>query len=82
MTAWKCFIPTLGSEKLCSKVQEQFGYFTPSEFIEFVYKIFEDKAKIVELKHYLQDGYEEYLLQKVDIFDETIILQDFLTAQG
>lgn len=61
---------TWGEESYAQEVQEQFGYFTPSEFIEFVYKIFEDKAKIVELKHYLQDGYEEYLLQKVDIFDE------------
>ena len=61
---------TWGDESYVQEVQEQFGYFTPSEYKDFIYKILGDKAKIIELKHYLQDGYEEHLLPKVDIFDE------------
>lgn len=61
---------TWGEESYAQEVQEQFGYFTPSEFKAFISETLGDKAKIIELKHYLQDGYEENLLPKIDIFDE------------
>lgn len=62
---------TWGSESYAQEVQEQFGYFTPSEFQGFLSRILGKQAKIIECKHYLQKGYEEHLLPKVEIFDKS-----------
>lgn len=61
---------TWGEKSYIHEVNEQFGYFTPSGFIEFIISLFGDKANIVELKSFLQNGYTIALSQKVEIFDE------------
>lgn len=61
---------TWGEDSYVHEVNEQFGYFTPSEYRNFVMDVLGSDAKIVEFKHFLQDGYEEYLLKKINLFDE------------
>lgn len=61
---------TWGEKSYVHEVNEQFGYFTPGGFKEFIYSVLGSEAKIVEFKHYLQDGYTTALSQKVKIFDE------------
>jgi SAM-dependent methyltransferase len=61
---------TWGEESYPMEVQEQFGYYTPSEYIEMFKKI--GKFKVVECKHYLQDGYEEHLLKRIEYYDENM----------
>lgn len=61
---------TWGEEAYPHEVQEQFGYFTPSEFKKAIEEALGDKARIVAFKHYLQDGYEEFLSPKVKVMDE------------
>ena len=58
---------TWGEKSYIHEVNEQFGYFTPSGFIEFIISLFGDKANIVELKSFLQNGYTIALSQKVEI---------------
>ncbi len=58
---------TWGEESYPLEVQEQFGYYTPSQYIEMLQRI--GNCKIIECKHYLQDGYEEHLLEKIDYYD-------------
>lgn len=61
---------TWGEESYVHEINEQFGYFTPSQFENFIKTHLGDGAKIVKLEHYLQQGYELYLSQKVEFFDE------------
>ena len=61
---------TWGEDSYVHEVNEQFGYFTPSEYRNFVMDVLGSDAKIVEFEHFLQDGYEEYLLKKINLFDE------------
>ncbi len=61
---------TWGEKSYVHEVNEQFGYFTPSGFKEFIASILGDIAKIVEFKHFLQEGYTIALSQKVEFFDE------------
>lgn len=61
---------TWGEEAYPHEVQEQFGYFTPSEFKKVIEEALGDKARIVSFKHYLQNGYEEFLSPKVKVMDE------------
>ncbi|PAF16302.1 SAM-dependent methyltransferase [Terribacillus saccharophilus] len=61
---------TWGEEAYPHEVQEQFGYFTPSEYKKAVEEALGDKARIIACKHYLQDGYEEFLSSKVKVMDE------------
>lgn len=61
---------TWGEESYPMEVQEQFGYYTPSSYIDMFSKI--GNFKVIECKHYLQDGYEEHLLQKVEYYDENM----------
>jgi cyclopropane fatty-acyl-phospholipid synthase-like methyltransferase len=60
---------TWGPDSYAHEVNEQFGYFTPNEYIKFFKENFKDKFKIVECKHFLQEGYEEHLLNKISIYD-------------
>lgn len=60
---------TWGEESYPCEVKEQFGYFTPSEYEEFIHEVLGDTAKIILSEHFLQDGYEEHLLPKIDLMD-------------
>jgi len=61
---------TWGEESYVHEIQEQFGYFTPNEYREFIEKTLGEKANILLFNHYLQEGYAEHLLKKIDIYDE------------
>ena len=60
---------TWGEESYPLEVQEQFGYFTLDEYITFIKENLPN-AKIIESKSYLQKGYEENLLPKINFYDE------------
>ncbi|MDA7026398.1 hypothetical protein PJ311_07175 [Bacillus sp. CLL-7-23] len=60
---------TWGEEAYPHEVQEQFGFFTPSEFRASIEKELGDCANILVFEHYLQEGYEEHLSPKVEITD-------------
>lgn len=60
---------TWGEDSYVHEVNEQFGYFTPSEYRNFVIDVLGLEAEIVGFKHFLQDGYEEHLLKKINLFD-------------
>ncbi|MDA1477945.1 class I SAM-dependent methyltransferase [Bacillus changyiensis] len=60
---------TWGEEAYPHEVQEQFGFFTPSEFRASIEKVLGERANILVFEHYLQEGYEEYLSPKVEITD-------------
>lgn len=64
---------TWGEKSYIHEVNEQFGYFTPSGFREFIVSVLGNQAKIVELKHFLQEGYSIALSQKIEFFDENRI---------
>lgn len=61
---------TWGEESYVHEVQEQFGYFTPSEYRAVVNELFREQGRIVELRHYLQEGYTEALASKVKMMNE------------
>lgn len=61
---------TWGPEAFAHEVQEQFGYFTPSEYKEFIFESLGGDADIICLQHYLQEGYTEHLREKVEYTDE------------
>lgn len=61
---------TWGEKSYVHEVNEQFGYFTPSAFREFIMTILGTRARIVEFKHFLQEGYTIALSQKIEFFDE------------
>ena len=58
---------TWGEESYPMEVQEQFGYYTPSEYVKMLQKV--GDCKIIECNHFLQDGYEEHLLEKIEYYD-------------
>ena len=62
---------TWGENSYSLEVKEQFGYLTPTEYI----KLIEDNLsgyKVIFSKAFLQDGYEENLLNKISIYDENM----------
>jgi SAM-dependent methyltransferase len=61
---------TWGEQSYVHEVNEQFGYFSPSEFKNFIMKVLGETAKIIEFRHFLQEGYSIALSQKVEFFDE------------
>jgi len=61
---------TWGEKSYVHEVNEQFGYFTPQGFKDFIYSTLGDKVKIVEFKHFLQEGYTIALSQKIEYYDE------------
>lgn len=61
---------TWGERSYVHEVNEQFGYFTPSKWEAFILKSLGNQARIIELKHFLQEGYSIALSQKVEFFDE------------
>ncbi len=60
---------TWGEKSYVHEVNEQFGYFTPSGFKEFILSSLGKEAKIIEFKHFLQDGYAIALSQKIEFFN-------------
>jgi len=60
---------TWGEKSYVHEVNEQFGYFTPSGFEKFIFSVLGEKVKIIEFKHFLQDGYTIALSQKIEFFD-------------
>jgi len=61
---------TWGEEAYIHEIQEQFGYFTPSQYIAFIEQCLGEKAQIEVFRHYLQAGYTEALLGRVVVMDE------------
>ncbi|WP_405081865.1 class I SAM-dependent methyltransferase [Paenibacillus chitinolyticus] len=61
---------TWGEEAYVHEVQEQFGYFTPSDYADFIGKVLGPEAVIVEFRHFLQEGYTDALAGKVVFMDE------------
>lgn len=66
-----CYTYTWGEEAYPHEVQEQFGYFTPTEYRAVIEAALGERADILILDHYLQDGYEEFLLPKVEVRNES-----------
>ncbi len=62
---------TWGENSYPLEVQEQFGYLTPSEYVKLIEENL-PKCKIIECKAFLQEGYEENLLNKISIYDENM----------
>lgn len=61
---------TWGEKSYVHEVNEQFGYFTPSEYLRFIRDTLGDSAAIIESRHYLQEGYAIALSQKISLYDE------------
>ncbi|BCJ99858.1 class I SAM-dependent methyltransferase [Anaerocolumna chitinilytica] len=61
---------TWGEKSYVHEVNEQFGYFTPEGFRRFISKVLGEKAEIIVLEHFLQEGYTLALSQKIEFFDE------------
>ncbi|AZB41332.1 class I SAM-dependent methyltransferase [Bacillus sp. FJAT-42376] len=61
---------TWGEEAYPHEVQEQFGYFTPSQFKDFIQAALGEEANILLFEHYLQEGYDGHLSPKIELFDE------------
>jgi len=60
---------TWGEEAYVHEVQEQFGYFTPSAYESFIADTLGKRARIVESRHFLQQGYTDALADKVAFMD-------------
>lgn len=60
---------TWGEKSYIHEINEQFGYFTPSGYKDFIKYLFGEKAKLIEVKHFLQDGYSIALASKIELFD-------------
>jgi SAM-dependent methyltransferase len=61
---------TWGEKSYVHEVNEQFGYFTPSGFKDFIMTVLGEEAKLIEFKHFLQEGYTIALSQKIVFYDE------------
>lgn len=62
---------TWGEQSYPLEVKEQFGYFTVSEYVDFIKENL-PSCKIIESKSFLQNGYELNLLPKINIYDENM----------
>ena len=62
---------TWGEDSYALEVKEQFGYYTPSEYVKVIEENLKG-CKIITCKAFLQDGYEKNLLNKIDIYDENM----------
>ncbi|WP_342564376.1 class I SAM-dependent methyltransferase [Paenibacillus sp. FSL R7-0345] len=61
---------TWGAEAYVHEVQEQFGYFTPSQYEAFIREHLGSRAQIEVSRHYLQEGYTEALRERVSVMEE------------
>ena len=62
---------TWGSEAFELEVQEQFGYYTPSEYEKMIVETLPN-SKIIYSKAFLQDGYKSHLENKINFYDENL----------
>lgn len=62
---------TWGEEAYIHEVQEQFGYFTPSQYESMIRETLDNDAEFLVNKHYLQEGYSEALTGRIVFMDET-----------
>ena len=62
---------TWGPGSYALEVHEQFGYYTPTEYLDMIKENLPN-CKIIECKAFLQTGYEENLLTKISIYDENL----------
>lgn len=62
---------TWGEDSYPLEVQEQFGYLTPSEYKKLITDNLPN-SNIITCEAYLQEGYEEHLLNKISIYDENM----------
>jgi len=62
---------TWGPNSYALEVHEQFGYYTPSEYIDMIKENLPN-CKIIECNSFLQPGYEENLLNKISIYDDNM----------
>ena len=60
---------TWGEQSYPLEVQEQFGYYTPSEYEKMILETLKN-SKIIYSKAFLQDGYETHLNNKINFYDE------------
>lgn len=60
---------TWGEEAFAHEVNEQFAYFTPMGYMDFIWKTFGSRMKFVYMDHYLQKGYTDNLSEKIDFED-------------
>lgn len=59
---------TWGDDAYEREVQEQYGVFTPKEYVHFIkHKLGMD---LITYNHYLQEGHNYHLSKKVELFDE------------
>ena len=60
---------TWGEEAYVHEVQEQFGYFTPTEYSEVIRRTLGGEAELLVNRHFLQDGYAEALEGRIELTD-------------
>ncbi len=60
---------TWGENSYSLEVREQFGYLTPTEYQKLIKENLPN-CKIIKCTSFLQDGYEENLLNKISIYDD------------
>lgn len=58
---------TWGDDHYEREVQEQYGVFTPREYINFIRRNL--GMELITYNHYLQEGYNYYLSKKVELYD-------------
>ena len=62
---------TWGEDSYPLEVQEQFGYLTPTEYVDLIHNNLPN-SRILLCNSFLQEGYEKHLLSKVAIYDEKL----------
>ena len=62
---------TWGEDSYPLEVQEQFGYLTPTEYIDLIHNNLPN-SKILLCNSFLQEGYEHHLLSNIAIYDEKL----------
>ena len=61
---------TWGEEAYVHEIQEQFGIFTPSAYENCIREALGEKAVIIKLEHFLQEGYTEALEGRIVFMKE------------
>ena len=61
---------TWGKESYVHEINEQFGYFTPSGYQDFLKETLGETAHILTCRHYLQEGYTLQLSPKIRFTDD------------
>ncbi|NUU76536.1 class I SAM-dependent methyltransferase [Paenibacillus xylanilyticus] len=61
---------TWGEEAYVHEIQEQFGIFTPSTYENCIREALGEQAEIIRLEHFLQEGYNEALAERIVFMKE------------